>query len=284
MSTDERLKKLLQATPEQLADVDAALSGQTESDRPSLRLLRTGETAKALNLSRTSVWRLHKEGKLRGVEIRRGSIRFSEEELRRFVGVKHEDEHLPPTPPVSHRQAWPMPDALRHTAVDRIPATVQGKRSAPKEQGDDMTALQLAKSECANHEPDGTCLGVNIRDDGSQVMMRHAGERCLVARGERCRYFEDTVLPLVEMTRDAKRLAELTEAENDYEEKCHGPGERDMERGSSAGTARSEEEPARQPASTARLASRSLGSRSARLFGRRSARMGAAAAKRDRDR
>lgn len=86
MSTDERLKKLLQATPEQLADVDAALSGQTESDRPSLRLLRTGETAKALNLSRTSVWRLHKEGKLRGVEIRRGSIRFSEEELRRFVG------------------------------------------------------------------------------------------------------------------------------------------------------------------------------------------------------
>ena len=148
-----------------------------------------------------------------------------------------------------------------------------------------MTALQLAKSECANHEPDGTCLGVNIRDDLSQAVMSHAGQRCRVACGERCRYFEEIVLPLVEMTRDTKRLAEFTEAESDYEEKRKneqhtGTSERDMERGVDSGSPRREAESTRQPASEARFACRPTGARRAGVSGRGRTRMGSRSGKR----
>ena len=148
-----------------------------------------------------------------------------------------------------------------------------------------MTALQLARTECANHESGGTCLGVDIRSDGSQVMMSHAGQRCLVATGERCRYYEDTVLPLVEMTRDTKRLAELTEAESDYEEKRkneqhNGTSERDMERGVDSGSPRREAESTRQPASEARFACRPTGARRAGVSGRGRTRMGSRSGKR----
>ena len=145
-----------------------------------------------------------------------------------------------------------------------------------------MTARELARSECANHEPDGTCLGVDIRADGTQAMMKQAGERCLVLRGERCPYFEEAVLPLAGMVRDTKRQAAIIQAENDYEEKRRNehnrPGEDDMERGIGFGPTRREAESTRQPASETRLACRSLGARSARLFGRRPARMGTEAA------
>ena len=86
MHTEERFKLLLSATPERLAAVDAALAGHPETERPAtLRLLRPGEAAKATGVSRTTIWRMHREGMLRGVELRRGSIRFAEAELRALV-------------------------------------------------------------------------------------------------------------------------------------------------------------------------------------------------------
>ena len=85
MSNEERIKKLFTATPAQLAGVDAALAGKPEPERPSLRLYRMGEAATATGLSRTTLWRAIREGRLRAVEIREGSQRIPEVELRRFV-------------------------------------------------------------------------------------------------------------------------------------------------------------------------------------------------------
>jgi len=86
MQTEERFKLLLTATPEQLATVDAALAGKPETERPPLRLYRMGEAAAETGLSRTTLWRAIREGRLQAVEIRQGSFRIPEAELRRFVG------------------------------------------------------------------------------------------------------------------------------------------------------------------------------------------------------
>ena len=88
MDTNERLKMLLGATVEQLAAVDAALAGRPEPERPTLRLYRMGQAATETGLSRTTLWRAIREGRLRAVEIREGSFRIPEGELRRFVGAE----------------------------------------------------------------------------------------------------------------------------------------------------------------------------------------------------
>jgi excisionase family DNA binding protein len=88
MSNEDRIKAMFNATPEQLAAVDAALAGKQvqEQARPaSLRLYRMGEAAAETTLSRCTIWRAIKDGSLRAVEIRRGSFRIPEVELRRFV-------------------------------------------------------------------------------------------------------------------------------------------------------------------------------------------------------
>ena len=87
MQTNDRLKMLLDAPTEVLARVDAALAGQPEPERPPLRLYSMGEAAADTGLSRTTLWRAIREGRLQVVEIRKGSLRIPEIELRRFVGA-----------------------------------------------------------------------------------------------------------------------------------------------------------------------------------------------------
>jgi len=85
-TTEDRIKALLSANPDTLARVDAALAGKVETSRPqSLRLLRPGEFAERSGLSRCTVWRMCEEGRLRAVEIRKGSKRIPEAELIRLV-------------------------------------------------------------------------------------------------------------------------------------------------------------------------------------------------------
>ena len=60
-----------------------------------------------------------------------------------------------------------------------------------------MTEKQWVVKECANWLPDGTCLGIKIRDDLSQVVTEQAGKRCLVVQGERCEYFDACVVPAI---------------------------------------------------------------------------------------
>lgn len=86
MSNEERIRALLNATPEQLAAFDAALAGkERDTERPSLKLFRMGEAATETGLSRATLWRAIEDGRLRAVEIRKGSRRLPEAELRRFV-------------------------------------------------------------------------------------------------------------------------------------------------------------------------------------------------------
>ncbi len=88
MTTEQRLSKLLAASPKQLAAVDAALDGHPEREMPSLRTYRMGEAATETRLSRSTIWRAIRDGRLRAVEIRAGSLRIPEAELRRFVGAE----------------------------------------------------------------------------------------------------------------------------------------------------------------------------------------------------
>ena len=89
METEQRIKLLFAATPAQLAAVDAALSGKTPEAKPeSFALLTMGECSKLTGLARCTIWRCVRDGQLKAVEIRAGSKRIPENELRRFVGAR----------------------------------------------------------------------------------------------------------------------------------------------------------------------------------------------------
>lgn len=82
-----------------------------------------------------------------------------------------------------------------------------------------MTALQVAKEECANCDSAGNCTGIGIHDDLSLYRFRQPG-KCYLAEQpiKRCVYFEECLAPLaparlrnaatVEQRRNAMRLAE----------------------------------------------------------------------------
>src|ERR1051326_1042140 len=60
-----------------------------------------------------------------------------------------------------------------------------------------MTPLQGARNHCANYQPDGSCLGIGIKEDGSLSRFQPAGTKCLLAQpGVRCQYFEECVMPM----------------------------------------------------------------------------------------
>lgn len=58
-----------------------------------------------------------------------------------------------------------------------------------------MTALQIAKEWCANYNDNGSCLGAEIRDDGSILVCRPKPACVLTKTGVRCLYFEQCVAP-----------------------------------------------------------------------------------------
>ncbi len=78
-----------------------------------------------------------------------------------------------------------------------------------------MTPLQFAREECANHQPDGSCLGAWINEDLS-IARSAPKPRCLLGGGERCRYFEACVAPMARMVSDPRRAVALSEAVSLY--------------------------------------------------------------------
>ena len=88
MDTNERLRLLLSATPENIEAIDKVLEGKAEPTKPSFRLWRMCEVSRETGLSRTLIWRAISEGRLKATSIRKGSRRIHEEELRRFVEGK----------------------------------------------------------------------------------------------------------------------------------------------------------------------------------------------------
>jgi excisionase family DNA binding protein len=89
MSLNEVLPRLATATPEQLEAVSSLLDGkqQDTGTRPQdMRLLTMAEVCTTLGLSRMSVWRLTRAGKLKTIETIGGGLRVPAWALEQFAG------------------------------------------------------------------------------------------------------------------------------------------------------------------------------------------------------
>jgi excisionase family DNA binding protein len=83
-TSNERLMRILQASPEQLAAIDRVLDGKVEPVRPERRgpfLLKMGEAAHLLGVSRPTLWRMLQAGRLSRVEILPGTYRVQRDQL-----------------------------------------------------------------------------------------------------------------------------------------------------------------------------------------------------------
>ena len=80
-----------------------------------------------------------------------------------------------------------------------------------------MTPIQFVHEECANHQHDGSCLGVMINVD---LSLSGCGPlpRCRVADGERCQYCDECVAPMADMVTEPRQAAEIREAVTEYRE------------------------------------------------------------------
>jgi len=74
------------------------------------------------------------------------------------------------------------------------------RKHANKSRNVRMSPAQFARDECANLLPGGACLGVRIDSliDNGQPKTCSPRDRCLVAEGKRCDYFERAILPLAD--------------------------------------------------------------------------------------
>ena len=84
MNTDERLKKLLDASPEQLRAIDGILEQRTSETLQVTHgplLMGMSASAKFLGISRATLWRMIKGGLLQKVELLPGSFRLRRVDL-----------------------------------------------------------------------------------------------------------------------------------------------------------------------------------------------------------
>lgn len=90
MNKEELIGKLLTATPAELNRVAAVFAGETPTEPTDRRLYNIQQAADALNLSRTTIWRLMRDGRLPFIELRKGSRRIPSEAITALVkgGVK----------------------------------------------------------------------------------------------------------------------------------------------------------------------------------------------------
>ena len=88
LTTETRMTLLLAATPDVLKRIDRVLTGEPgegAAEPTDRRLLSIAQTARALNVSRTTIWRLLRDGGLPYVEIRPGSRRVPSQAVTEFV-------------------------------------------------------------------------------------------------------------------------------------------------------------------------------------------------------
>jgi len=75
-NSNDRIMRVLQATPAQLAAIDSVLEGKpTKPDANGQVLIRIRTAATMLDAHRATVWRMVKGGRLKVVEILPGSFR-----------------------------------------------------------------------------------------------------------------------------------------------------------------------------------------------------------------
>lgn len=90
LESTERMMKLLQAPPNVLAAVDNILLRGTLPEPaftgPLLCKMTSG--AEYLGVSRSTLWRIIRSGKITPVEIRRGTFRVRRYDLEKFAGMR----------------------------------------------------------------------------------------------------------------------------------------------------------------------------------------------------
>ena len=87
MTKEDIIGKVLNANQEQLTTIANALEqkatpAQQDIDR---KLLNSTQASKILGVSRTTVWRLAKEGKIKSIETRLGRRRIISQSITDFV-------------------------------------------------------------------------------------------------------------------------------------------------------------------------------------------------------
>ena len=85
MSKEQLMGRLLTATPSELKKIEAVFTGEGATEPTDRRLYNIQQAARELNISRTSVWRLLKSGRLPFVELRKGSRRIPSEAITALV-------------------------------------------------------------------------------------------------------------------------------------------------------------------------------------------------------
>jgi excisionase family DNA binding protein len=85
MGKEELIGRILAATPEQLKTVEQALSGEKAVEVTDTRLLTFTEAARWMHVSRQTIWRMVKEGRLPTVETRLDRYRVPAAALTAFV-------------------------------------------------------------------------------------------------------------------------------------------------------------------------------------------------------
>lgn len=85
MNKEELIGKLLTATPAELNRVAAVFAGETPTEPTDRRLLTIAQTANVLGVSRTTIWRLLRDGRLPTVELRPGSRRIPSAAVTEFA-------------------------------------------------------------------------------------------------------------------------------------------------------------------------------------------------------
>lgn len=86
MTFEHRVQKMVVATPAQLDQIDAVLDGKTAIAEPvDMRLLTLTAAAQTMGLSRQTVFRMTRDGRLPVVEVRAGRHRVPATALQNLV-------------------------------------------------------------------------------------------------------------------------------------------------------------------------------------------------------
>ena len=99
-NSNARLMKILKATPEQQVLIDRVLAGEKPFPRHHAMdgplLLNMGAAAKYLGVSRGTLWKMVRSGRLKPIELMPGSFRICRRDIEKFVAKRG----CPPVPPV----------------------------------------------------------------------------------------------------------------------------------------------------------------------------------------
>jgi predicted DNA-binding transcriptional regulator AlpA len=84
MNSEERLKRLFEASPEQIGAIDVILEGTIQKRpmaTPGPLLMGMSASAKLLGVSRATLWRMTKAGLIQKIEVLPGSFRLRRADL-----------------------------------------------------------------------------------------------------------------------------------------------------------------------------------------------------------